>query len=904
MFFALLVIGIAACGGRTTTVVETVVVDPAPTANTAALATAAPTATAQAMADASGGDGSTWPVGPVPSKEILESCDLVPENSETSDRFSFDWTMQDRFGLDHNENGVMDMPNTPAYVQNLRYDGERVAKFLVHLSSELGEGLISKSHKWCIDGPKEIDAWRGAGQADGQQISEWLEEGVYTVYQRLVATTAEGNEEVFLRKDTMVVEDILIVALGDSLASGEGNPEIARWDIKDIDDADKPSDEAVWGDSCDSLSFVTNRSQFECPILVNNNVDYGPYDERIRADFDHHRSHRSSISWPAQVAAEIERADPHTSVTFVHLAASGASIRDGILGSYDGVYEDPSKILDSSKPTTALLPIEPMSSQIKEMRRIVGDRQIDNVLLSVGANDVNFSQALREMAFHNEVTGFNTGRSPEKIIESVETGNWGDPDDVAGLNGLPNEYAKLANALHLAGVRNVSVSQYMDPSFGPSTTAQVSTTCRVMLDEGAPEWVEGLADYSVVTRLLFPASYLIPWSGSTEGHIEQHEIFELRKGMISPLQTELSIASTKHNWQLFDAHVTAWRTGGHGECANDPYEPSEKPVYIDNPFPDGWDSLDETSYGERWIRDQFESSAIQGSNQDDIDAISTKYTATVGTLHPNQFGHREFAKSAIDVISLPRGIDGIGAHAIHSRGGDGLCAPLPYDSFSLCKNALIGYGFDPQFYIEKYVDIELEFGHDPVKAFEHWLDFGRQEKRSGSPIYVPGLYLYIYEDLVKAFGQTNYRAVSDHWRDFGLDEGRRSSQAFDPEFYKSRYDDLSDLNNRSALLHWVNIGISEGRAGSYEFDPVYYLDSNPVLQAEYGVKGYEQALRYWVLTGIDAGQAGSAEFDPKHYLESHDDLIKAFGPGAYRSAINHWIGYGRDAGRTGATAGK
>lgn len=134
----------------------------------------------------------------------------------------------------------------------------------------------------------------------------------------------EGTEKVLL-------QDFLVIGLGDSLASGEGNPEGgtgagARW-------------------------------------------------QDLRCD-------RSLLSYQALTALAIERADPQTSVTFVHLACSGASILDtsgtgrkgGLLAPYEGINPSP-------------LPAKP---QLEEAAAVIGGREVDAVLLSAGVNDLEF----------------------------------------------------------------------------------------------------------------------------------------------------------------------------------------------------------------------------------------------------------------------------------------------------------------------------------------------------------------------------------------------------------------------------------------------------------------------------------------------------------------------------------
>jgi len=136
---------------------------------------------------------------------------------------------------------------------------------------------------------------------------------------------------------TILVRDLVIVSIGDSAAAGEGAPDV-------------------------SASLL------------------GP------ARWQNHRCHRSSKAAPAVAAKVIEDLDPHTSVTFVHLACSGAAITDrnannaraegGLLEPYAGL-----------KPPAGAAPLAP---QFDEVRTILGQRPIDALLIQIGVNDLEF----------------------------------------------------------------------------------------------------------------------------------------------------------------------------------------------------------------------------------------------------------------------------------------------------------------------------------------------------------------------------------------------------------------------------------------------------------------------------------------------------------------------------------
>lgn len=108
---------------------------------------------------------------------------------------------------------------------------------------------------------------------------EFANQGTYTV--KLTREAPDGT--LAITQAPVTVKDLLIVSLGDSFASGQGNPDIPK----------AGSTPAKWVDTI-------------CA--------------------------RSATAGPAKAALDIEEMDAHTSVTFLSFACSGASIGKGILG--------------------------------------------------------------------------------------------------------------------------------------------------------------------------------------------------------------------------------------------------------------------------------------------------------------------------------------------------------------------------------------------------------------------------------------------------------------------------------------------------------------------------------------------------------------------------------------------
>ncbi len=147
-----------------------------------------------------------------------------------------------------------------------------------------------------------------------------LPEGRYPV--QLTLTFADGNSAT--TEHEIEVRDWLIVSIGDSYASGEGAPDVAKGS----------GHPAQWQDAA---------------------------------------CHRSTRAGVAQAAYTIETEDPQTSVTFVHVACSGATVRNGLLG--------------AQKPRSGTSKGSP---QIAQVHNLVGGRKIDALLVSIGGNDINF----------------------------------------------------------------------------------------------------------------------------------------------------------------------------------------------------------------------------------------------------------------------------------------------------------------------------------------------------------------------------------------------------------------------------------------------------------------------------------------------------------------------------------
>lgn len=250
------------------------------------------------------------------------------------------------------------------------------------------------------------------------------------------------------------LEDFLIAGLGDSNGSGEGNPDIpgafVRW-------------------------------------------------EDLRCD-------RSANSFEAQAALSVENKDKRSSVTFVHLACSGASIPKGMVGPYRGIN-------DPGGP--------PIESQLSQLQRLTGKRKVHAVVVSIGVNDLGFSDIVSFCLAQTDcpTKPFEGGPSLDEVVKQR-------------LAALPVRYSQLAARLARLGIspKRVLVTAYFD-----STRDAEGNFCDPLM--------------SVVGGKIFSRA---------EGEWAYEHV-------LAPLNHQVQAAATAHGWTLVWGAAQRFHT--HGYCS-------------------------------------------------------------------------------------------------------------------------------------------------------------------------------------------------------------------------------------------------------------------------------------------------------------------------------------------------
>jgi len=193
------------------------------------------------------------------------------------------------------------------------------------------------------------------------------------------------------------VKDAFIVGVGDSFASGEGNPDVPVQftDKRSIGYGLDPNKKPLQG-------YPTRKGEW------TRFSDVGFLREAAR--WQSRACHRSLYSWQVRAALQLALENPKRAVTFVGFACSGSQITVGLFLQYVGNEWDrhPPQLPQLSYVSEELCgksPTKPKDytsgysqlGKLPELENMILNkcykpkRKIDLLLVSIGGNDVNFS---------------------------------------------------------------------------------------------------------------------------------------------------------------------------------------------------------------------------------------------------------------------------------------------------------------------------------------------------------------------------------------------------------------------------------------------------------------------------------------------------------------------------------
>jgi lysophospholipase L1-like esterase len=246
------------------------------------------------------------------------------------------------------------------------------------------------------------------------------------------------------------VRDIFIAGLGDSIASGEGNPD------RPVALADEGFCFRSYLGPANAQYYRPSRAGYKGGRACEA-PDFLPVWQRQSALWFNAACHRSLYSYQTRTALALAVQYPHIAVTYLPLACTGATIADGLFGSQRARECPPSKTAAACQGT--------VNAQLAELREAVTaakrrqpDRKLDLVLLSIGANDINFSGLVADVIVD----------TPTERELFRHTGVMGSVDDSRTelARDLPQGFGKLRAALKplVGDMSHVVYVSYANPT--------------------------------------------------------------------------------------------------------------------------------------------------------------------------------------------------------------------------------------------------------------------------------------------------------------------------------------------------------------------------------------------------------------------------------------------------------
>jgi lysophospholipase L1-like esterase len=445
----------------------------------------------------------------------------------------------------------------------------------------------------------------------------------------------------------IMVRDIFIAGLGDSIASGEGNP-------------DRPialSDEGF----CFRSFLGTAGAQYYRPSRAGYKggraceaPDTLAVWQRQSALWFNSACHRSLYSYQTRTALALAVQYPHIAVTYLPLACTGATIPDGLFGAQRARECPPTKSGANCSGT--------VNAQLAELREAVTaakrrqpDRKLDLVLLSIGANDINFSGLVADVIV-------DTATERALFRRSGVMGSVDDSRSVLARE-LPQSFARLREALK--------------PLVGDMSRAVYVSYANPTLADGVP-CPGGRAGFDI-----HPSFNAQPQRLTSVSNFVQSEFLPQLKALALCQSGVLCRDVRTDRMTFVDAHQAAF--ADHGFCAraqNDPefdrecfsakgesFDP-DIVTAANQPMLCGRSAGEYRAYlpRARWIRDANDSyfaamtypQGLPSSSQPaDIHDATWGILSAVygGAVHPSAEGHAAMADAALPAVAAVLQLD-------------------------------------------------------------------------------------------------------------------------------------------------------------------------------------------------------------------------------------------------------
>jgi hypothetical protein len=476
------------------------------------------------------------------------------------------------------------------------------------LTAPQGKGLRGKAVVLPCDVPVEMEIPYPAGA--------WL-------------TVEIGGRQV--AEVSVKVTDLFIAGLGDSFASGEGNPDVpVRFSPErtaDYDDKLKgyPARVGAWRE-IGERGFIEENARW---------LDQA--------------CHRSLYSHQLRAALQLAIEDPHRAVTFVGLACSGAETVNGLFLRYKGHEWVPNPPVLSQISAVAeaqcnnkgakdydLPQAYHMNGRIPELegglvlRKCDADkaRKIDLLFLSIGGNDIGFARLVA-----------NAVLSDSSVLRSL--GGW-----FGQVYGYPEARAQLESLDERLKSANRAIHNILHVPWNESDRVILTGyPPMALMDDGKTFCPDGRDGMNVLPD--FQLSETKAREGEQAG---------------AQLNGIMKTAAQQHNWTFAEAHRAAFR--GRGICASfsdAPWSLADE-LRLPRKFDGAWEPYNPADYKpyaqrQRWFRtpnDAFMTANFHVSQSLLLKAKTFSWVQLLlaatysGAFHPTAEGQAAIADSVLE----------------------------------------------------------------------------------------------------------------------------------------------------------------------------------------------------------------------------------------------------------------
>lgn len=461
----------------------------------------------------------------------MASKKTASRSVQTAGQGSVDYEMSPRFAPSPRDPGFASLPNTASYAQPTDFEVR------VFPTAPLAEPV---QYTWTLT-PTSGPTLSATGVRPLLRLTAGPWEARYMATRDGVVVD-QGSARIEVR-------DLLIVALGDGQASGEGNPELDRVYTVQGD----PDMTPERFDSVDLRRLSFDEFPSAAQILTSRNAIWARGGD-AEATLQNRLAHRSMISGPALYARNVELNDPHTSVTFISVAQSGAT-----LSSMLETAGNPRNL--SVEDDTTPLPV-----QLTHLKALIGNRPIDQALLSTGADDAGISALLGTFLVDAELSDLLDIRGRERGISLATVDTIAD-EVLAEIRSRPEDNAVLTNPSH-TGILDLFEAA---TSSLPGRLSQLASALRASFVVGRVAILE--QPDPTRTRVLGTDGRLTPWWGPLFDDVlpgkavSATEALVASRLLIAPLNRMLKESATTHGW--------SWVSGindvfaGHGYAVAD-----------------------------------------------------------------------------------------------------------------------------------------------------------------------------------------------------------------------------------------------------------------------------------------------------------------------------------------------